>query len=212
MVKSLGRRMRDVTQKARGRMATKYEFEIIPDLVGGWRIRLRAVDRAAGGPGARAPRSGRSGSPDRAGCRGAPAPIAPPGRGAATSRQRLALASDRSRRAAAAAAIEAARSRFGALVCPPRFPQRPLAGQRARGATSHACHPTAQPAAPPRARRRAAIRRRARALRLGALQQAVRHGGGARQPAHPRGVLEAVPEADGERGGGACWGQVRLAS
>jgi hypothetical protein len=34
MVKSLGRRMIDVTQKARGRNATKYEFEIIPYFVG----------------------------------------------------------------------------------------------------------------------------------------------------------------------------------
>ena len=40
MVKSLGRRMIDVTQKARGRVATKYEFEIIPYFVGGSRRAL----------------------------------------------------------------------------------------------------------------------------------------------------------------------------
>jgi hypothetical protein len=49
MVKSLGRRMIDVTQKARGRAATKYEFEIIPYFVGKklpiW-LQCEAVDSA----------------------------------------------------------------------------------------------------------------------------------------------------------------------
>jgi hypothetical protein len=122
--------------------------------------------------------------------------------GAATSRRRLASAA--ARRAAAAAAIKAARSHgsacfvlLGTLIA---LWRRPMG---ARGHAPRSCmpHPAASPnhAAPRRARRRAAVRRRARALRLGALQQAVRHGGGARQPAHPRGVLEAVPEAGGER-------------